>query len=826
MDQRSAGHELAARSLAAFSPEGDADEKQAAAEAQTQAQLFQADGYARRAFLQAALQDPTDAKRLQRREQAFSISLSQVKNSEARALSQEVILPAIHNSTDPVALREAFQLMDRWSVAGTLSASESDSLAGQLVEKMLSTEDTDAIDALGNGVVSLANQVSPNATDDLAWKLAIRSVEETKPTVSDARLPALLALERALGTDSAGKLAVRLIDRMFTEKDGAARRTLAMEAKDPDAKVSQAVADEIADKVVDRMSTEGNATSMEAWGAALDSLKDVIDPAKAGELAARLAPRILIELGLSGSEGLFSGWRGLAEKATPQQSEKLVGLFTGALKFPFLDSHALKRDAGAIAALNAAPAAFLPAGEILTVRMRTEPDPEALGDLGSAVALLRPKLPQSDVEEAGTILVKRMVSERKAEALAPMASAVDDLDEGFSKAKSGELAAALAVRMASEQNQGALLDLAVGFIAVAQQMDSARAGSIAPPLLARMQIENGAQALRTLAFSLGTIEDGVDPSAIRTTGTRLVAVMAAETDAEALRALVAGLCALKSGAGQENFEKAAAILGARIGLESDPTVLHTLAANLHALANGGGTIGKRFFEAPASALVNRMIDTRNQAEVRALAYSLAKIATDLSPAASAQLASKLVARAETVQAPDLLRAYGEVLGSLPDGSLNRAQLTKLAQLFAISSAPCGVAARVTAGGDPAHLVPAILNPLCSEESWTQVVTAFDDVTKQGIVHGEGPKTDDASDADFKNLIVPDDDDEASPASTAAADHGLQIDFNKLSQALEAYRPKEALQPERLAAEVLPGILLLVGLVLLLVAWKNRPPNAA
>ena len=198
----------------------------------------------------------------------------------------------------------------------------------------------------------------------MAWKLALRSVEETNSSVSDARLPALLALERALGTDSAGKLASRLIDRMFVERDGPARRTLAMEAKDPDSKVSQTVADGIADKVVDRMNAEVNATSMEAWAMVLGSLKDVIDPAKAGELAGRLAPRILVELGLASSDALSSAWSGLAGKATPQQSEKLAALFIGALSFPFLDTHALRRDAAAIAALNAGPSAFAPAGTI------------------------------------------------------------------------------------------------------------------------------------------------------------------------------------------------------------------------------------------------------------------------------------------------------------------------------------------------------------------------------------------------------------------------------------------------------------------------------
>jgi hypothetical protein len=630
-------------------------------------------------------------------------------------------------------------------------------------------------------------------------------------------LPALLALERSLGTDSAGKLASRLIDRMFAERDGPARRTLAMEARDPDRKVSQMVADAIADKAVEQMIGEVDATSMEAWGMVLDSLKDVIGPAKAGELAGRLAPRILVELGLANSQGLFSAWRGLAGKATPQQSEKLADLFTGALRFSFLDTHALRRDATAIAALNAGNSAFAPAGAILTNRMRAESDPAALADLGSAVAVLRAKLPQSDVEEAASILVKRMVAERKADAIGPMAAALDDLDEGISKDKAGALAAALVGRMGSEQNPGALLDLAVGFIAVAQQMEGTRAGSLAPLLLARMQSENSALALRTLAFSLGAIEDGASPERIRAGGSRLVAAMAAETGSGALRALVAGLCALKDGAGQENFAKAAAILSARIGLETDPLVLHNLAASLHALA---GSLGDSF-DAAASTLVNRMIDAGNPAEIRALARSLDKIAADLSRDASAQLAWKLVARAEAERAPDLLRAYGEVLGSLPEGSLNSAQLAKLDSLFSISNAPCHVATRVKAAGDPQHLVAAILNPLCSEDSWAQVVRAFDDLTNTGIVHGEGPKIGAEPDADFKNLIVPDDDDESSADSAAAAaGSGREIDFNKLSQALERYRTSEA-EPAKLAAQAASGLLTLAGLVLLLLAWKRR-----
>ncbi len=613
--ERRAAQESAARLLAVFSTDSEATEKQAAEEAQAQLQLFQASEPARRAFLQTAFQDPVDAQRLKRREQGFSVSLSRVKSPDAQALFNDVILPAIHNSNDAQVLRESFELVRRWSIAGTLGASGSDSLAGELVEKMLKTEDTGAIEPLANGVALIAGNMTPSASDDLAWRLAVRSIEETKSSVSDARLPALLALERALGTDSAGMLATKLIDRMFAERDPFAQRTLAMEARDPDAKVSQTVAGNIADRVVDRMLSEANPTAMGALGMVLDSVKDVIGSAKAGELAGRLASRMVIELSLADSEGLFSGWRGVAEKTAPAQSEPLVALFTGALRLPFLDSHALKRAAGAMAAVNAAPSAFEPAGQIFLDRMRTEPAPEKLADFGAAVALLRPKLPRSDTEEAATILARRMVSEHEASAIGPMAGALDNLDEGIGKAKAGELAAMLAGRMGTERSSMAILNLAIGFIAVAQQMDTSHTDSLAAPLLARIEREDSGPVLRTLAFSLGTIEDGVNPATIRAASAKLTAVMASETDPEDLRALTAGLCALKGPAGAESFERAATILGARLGIESEPVALYHLAASLHALAD---YIGENRFDAPASSLVARIIDAKNPADVRAL----------------------------------------------------------------------------------------------------------------------------------------------------------------------------------------------------------------
>jgi hypothetical protein len=819
LSERSAAHDTAMRSLAAFTTDQDIAEKQAAAEGQTQVQLLQTNTDTRRALLQTALQDPTDAQRLKGREQAFSVSLSQVKSSETRSLFQEAILPAIQNSADPLVLGEAFELMRRWSVAGTMKPSESDSLAGVLVEKMLATEDTDTVNALASGVTMIAAGVSPSAADDLAWKLAIRSTEETRASVSDARLPALLALERTLGTESAGKLASKLIDRMFVEQNGGARRTLAMEARDPDGKVSQAVGGEIADKVADRMIAEVNASSMEAWAAVLDSLKDVIAPAKAGELAIRLAGRVMVELNLAGLESLFSAWRGLAEKATPQEAEQLISSMTRFMGAPFMGPHALNRTASELAALKLAPAAFAPAGTILLARMQTESDPLKLADLGSGVAILREKLPQNEVDEASAILVKRMVAEHDASAIAPMASAVDDLDEGISKAKVVEFAASLAARMRTEKSSNALFNLAIGFIALAQQTDGASSEELAAPLLVRMEGESQAQALRTLAFSLGAVADGVSSARIHAAGTKLATAMAVETDPDSLRALVAGLCAFKDKAGADNLTRAATVLSARIRLEEDPVALRNLVGSLHAL---GDSIDASSFAGPAVTLVDRMTDTKNPAVVRGLAHSLNGIASNLSGETATQLASKLSARIAMESDPELLRAYGGVLGLLPQGSLSAAELGNLDRLFAIPDAPCQAAARAEAKGDLTHLVREILNPLCSEDGWTQAVAALGDATKQSIFHQADSAIADDSDADFKSLVVADDDDESSAATAAAADTGgSNVDFNKLSQVLEGLRPKQPIPFTRLAAQVASGILFLAGAILLLLSWKYR-----
>jgi hypothetical protein len=150
----------------------------------------------------------------------------------------------------------------------------------------------------------------------------------------------------------------------------------------------------------------------------------------------------------------------------------------------------------------------------------------------------------------------------------------------------------------------------------------------------------------------------------------------------------------------------------------------------------------------------------------------------------------LVERIKMERDPELLRAYGEILGSLPAGAISAANIDSIAHLFTIPNAPCEVAARVGGEENLSRLVSQILNPLCSEHGWTESVVALDGLMKQSIVHGQNvygktaAASDDDDDADFKQLVVDDDDGESSADAAAAAQaDGIEVDFNKLSQAI-------------------------------------------
>jgi len=814
-EQRRNGQETAARLLAAFSNQDDLTEQQATAEAQAQLELFRSSSYARRAFLQIALANPPDARRLKSREQAFEISLSRVRSSEAHELFEDAILPAVSSSTDPDILREGFALMERWGIAGTLSPAENEKLARTSVAAMLHTEDTDQIGALAYGVTEVAAFVRQAAADDLASQLVSRSLEDANASVNDARLPALLALELRLSDGRAAALAVQLTDRIAQEHNGNALRTLAMESRGLVEKMSAPVAEGMATKIVARIAAEMNPGQLGPLQSLLEPVRDKIGSDKARELVLQIEPRIVLESNTADLQSMMAAWRTLASRVSGDAAQPLAAMLLQRMNMP-ADALTLSRLASALAALNATPDAFQHAGEILIAHMRTSANGDDLARLGAAVAAMRKKLPEETVEEAAGILVRRMIAESDAGAIGEMAGALDDLDEGVSARKAYEFATLIEKRMVSDSNSEALLNLASGFLAVVERAGDDAAVGLAPPLLARIRSESRPAVLRTFAFCIGAFSDELDAAQIRDAATKLVSAMTVETDPEALRSLTAGLIAVggkgdKTGA--ESFNKAASILAARISLESDIAGLHELATSLHALKDRASSSAS---QPAASNLAARIADAREPVAVDALGRSL-RLAAEGSD--SAQIGSTLAARAASETSANLLRAYGEVLGSLPVGSIASPQLAQLDRMFAIPNAPCEVVTRVK-NVDSAKLVRQILNPLCFEDGWTETVATLGESTKQAIVR-EDAEGEEGPASDFVHLIAKDDDDESSSDSSAAAQAGAQVDFNKLSAALDPLRPSGSFSSANAAIPAIAILLFAAGVIFLILFKFKR-----
>jgi hypothetical protein len=808
--------------LAAFATNEETSLRQASSEGHTQLELLHADRGTRRAFLQRALQDSSGASHLDRREQSFFISLSRVRSAEARALFQDALLPAFRGSFDPLVTRESVALMRRWNSADLMSASESDRFVEIMVTRMLATPDSDAIGELAAAAGLAARRVSAPVADRLVSRLAAQSMAEPQSNATDARLPALLALEQKIDNRAAEGLTRQLVQRMFEVHNGLARRTLAQEASELCAKLSQKTAGEIGGQIVDRASGELDPTSMKAWMMMLAALQVPMGAANAGELAVKLAPRIVLDLNDPASDSVFITWSGLAKRATAVQAEQMATTFSWALTQSAAPTNVLQRAAPVFAALPASGQTFAKVSQIFVGRMRAETDPAMLSDLSSAVAVVRKKVPQADVEEAATILTTRMISERDGSVIGRMAGVLDDLDEGLSKRKAGELAAMLAGRMNAETRPAALLGLAAGFIAVAEKMDDAQPG-LAESLLTKMRAEQRADVLRTFAFSLASIADNVGPGTVRAAGDKLAASMESETDSDDLRALAAGMYALKNRAGKENFERAATVLENRIRLERDPSRIHDLAASLHAI---GDLSGKSGLKEAANTLLSNVLRARDPVEMRAAESNLALILPDLEEDEASGVAASVIARVPEEQNADRLRGYGEILGYLPKRSLTDRDMAALGRLFTIPNAPCQVAA-LAKHESPSRLVPQILNPLCGENSWALVVGAFDNEVKRGIVHkNEKYDDDDEAIADFKTLVVADDDDESSAESVKDSEGpGIEIDFNKLSDALDSLRPREPIRLASFAARTASLGFVLAGVLLLYLGWRRNSTAA-
>ena len=381
--------------------------------------------------------------------------------------------------------------------------------------------------------------------------------------------------------------------------------------------------------------------------------------------------------------------------------------------------------------------------------------------------------------DAASEIVSRFATEREMGGLSALASAIDSVADLLDAAEAEKLSSLLVSRLFEERDPGSLLYIAVGLTSTADEAKGPGAVAQVGRLTDRMREEHSAHVLRSLAFSAAAFT-GVKANA--DTGAEvLLRRMDEENDPEELRDLTSGLYALRNKADARWFEKAASILASRIEAQLDPGAIRALITSLHALE---AKAGPDPYERAASAIV------ANANNLAALEPGLRRIAGKLRPEKAQELGLVIEGRMAREQDPQMLRVLGETLVDL------RVDTSKVdvRRALAIPQAPCQLS----------RSRGVLLNPLCSENSWTELAFA--------AVHTEVKSKDDLE-PDFTQLAS-DDDDGATDSSVEAPN----LDFRQLSDAINGFRvaePKAAgigtISWPALALLVLGGLVLLYSL---------------
>ena len=161
------------------------EEAETAKDASALVTISQAPRVVRAALLREALSSEDAANKLRLHEQGLSVALSRVNYSDAVALYQEAILPALKADPGPKSLRECFALLSRWTLTEQVSPKDADEIASRLTSQLSAVseeaQETATLDQYSAAIVELAPRVTPETASNLAAKLLARATTERDP---------------------------------------------------------------------------------------------------------------------------------------------------------------------------------------------------------------------------------------------------------------------------------------------------------------------------------------------------------------------------------------------------------------------------------------------------------------------------------------------------------------------------------------------------------------------------------------------------------------------------------------------------------------------
>lgn len=366
---------------------------------------------------------------------------------------------------------------------------------------------------------------------------------------------------------------------------------------------------------------------------------------------------------------------------------------------------------------------------MLAERVRTTEDVRLL----AAAAFHLSTLPKDGtLDEFTAIVAKRIAEQEGSYEISLLNGALEGLaSHGVNGKLAAELADLLVARIERERDIPELMRVVAALQIVAPFVPENVAPPLVSRLLDRMRPESAATTLRMLAFAIGSLSEGAREDQMDEAAIKLTERLQRERNPTALRDLVAGLLNIRDEVPESYLETASIRVESLIPRWTAPDDLAVLIATRLAL---GGE--------------------------------------------AAKIAEMLIERIRGERDPAMLRALGELLSSLPAGSIDSSQLAAIAAIFTIPDAPCAIAARIGEAQRKEAAARHVQNPLCSEISWKELAIILAPEAEDG-------NADDEID-DFHTLIVEDDDDGES--ETGVGGFGIYpIDFNRLSREVDPFR---------------------------------------
>ncbi len=472
-------------------------------------------------------------------------------------------------------------------------------------------------------------------------------------------------------------------------------------------------------------------------------------------------------------------------------------------------------------------------GQMLVERIELARDPADLPLWGPVLMPLGNTFRESKADELATRLLRRIEFETQSLSLQSLVTALNAFAPNVSSTKAEEIARVLITRV----REGDIVSLpteVAGILQLGAKLRAETFDQARHSLLDNLRKQDDAKALALVGFNLGELSVGVSKGGFDDAVKIIVDKMSRQDGSYELTLLDGALENLaKVGISPSTAAGGAKLLVERIGREQHIPEFLRLAVGLEILAKW---VPEESDGLLTGHLIERMRESSSASVLRAVAFNIGDFEAGASRAQILAAATKLSQRIAIEDRTTDLRALAAGMVNLGDRVPEQFFEDAAARAEGLMKTEADFEARTDltatlralkerAGEEDEAQEPEtetkldeasariLCDPLSNQEEWEQLALKIVP-TKTGK---QGDDDDDEERADFHTLLVADDDGES---DTTGQHVGYPIDFNRLSDALDPFRP-HALRDSRMTPAAVTGAGLVIVSLLLAIAAMRR-----